>query len=39
MLSPNESGTYLSHKPRYIFVTQTILNTKKPEPHLSHKPR
>ena len=28
-----------SHKPRYEFATQTMLNTNEPETNLSHKPR
>ena len=34
-----ESETYFSHKLRYKFVTQIILNKNEPEPYLSHKPR
>ena len=30
---------HLSHKPRYEFATQTMLNTNEPETNLSHKPR
>ena len=39
MLNTNEPETYLSHKPRYKFVTQIILNKNESEPYLSHKPR
>ena len=34
MLNTNKPKTHLSHKPRYKFVTQTILSTNEPEPHL-----
>ena len=39
MLNTNEPQTHLSHKPRFEFVTQTMVNTNEPETHLSHKPR
>ena len=36
MLNTNEPETYLSHKPRCEFGTETMLNTYEPETHLSH---
>ena len=38
MPNTNEPETHLSHKPRYEFVTQTMLSTNKPEIQSSHKP-
>ena len=35
MLSSSELETNLSHKPRYEFGTQTMLNTNEPEARLS----
>ena len=39
MLNSNEPETHLSHKSRFEFGTQTIVNIDEPETHLSHKPR
>ena len=39
MLGTNEREADVYHKPRYNFVTQTMMNADDPETFLSNKPR